>query len=135
MVSVHRNAGVFGNTRWSLSSLAALACGLTTSLLIGLHMLSLLLPAMAGSSEFDALALTLGFALLIPGMLCIRLTPALSRGELGAQKRVLGSVVVILGLALPMCAVEPLAIGMALPAAVCIAVLLGSPSEISERAA
>jgi hypothetical protein len=102
---------------------------------MGLHALSLVLPAMAGSSELDTLALTLGFALLVPGMLCVRLTPALWRGELVAQKRVLGCSVVILGLALPMCAVEPLAIGMALPAAVCIAVLLGSPSEISERAA
>jgi hypothetical protein len=102
---------------------------------MGWHAVSLLLPAMAQSSDFDGLAVTLAFALLVPGMLCMRLTPALSRGDLDAQKRVLGCVVVILGLALPMCAVEPLAIAMALPAAACLVVLLGSRSEISGPAA
>ena len=135
MSPVHRNANVFADTRWLPSSLAALACGLATSLLMGLHAVSLLLPALAQSSEFDVLSLTLGLALLVPGILCVRLTPSLSRGELDAQKRVLGCAVVILGLALPICAVEPLAIGMALPAAVCIAVLLGSRSEITAPAA
>jgi hypothetical protein len=131
MLPVHRNTKVFADTHWFPSSLAALACGVATSLLMALHAVSLLLPAMAQTTDLDALALTLGVALLVPGMLCVRLSPALSRGQLDAQKRVLGCVVVILGLALPMCAVEPLAIAMALPAAVCIALLLGSRSETS----
>jgi hypothetical protein len=132
---IHRNTSVLAITRWMPSSLAALACGLATSLLMGLHAVSLLLPALTQSGEFDALSLALGSALLVPGILCVRLTPALSRGDVDAQKRVLGCAVVILGLALPICAIEPLALGMALPAAVCIAVLLGSRSEISESAA
>ena len=135
MSPVHRNASVSANTRWFPSSLAALACGLATSLLMGLHAASLLLPALAQSDELDALSVTFGFVLLVPGILCVRLTPALSRGELEAQKRVLGCAVVILGLALPMCAVEPLAIAMALPAAACIVVLLGSRSEFTAPAA
>jgi hypothetical protein len=135
MSPVHCNTSVFANTRWIPSSLAALACGLATSLLMGLHAVSLLLPALTQSGEFDALSLALGIALLIPGILCVRLAPALARGDIDAQKRVLGCAVVILGLALPICAIQPLALAMALPAAACIAVLLSSRSDLSEPAA
>jgi len=112
-----------------------------TAFLLAVHIASVWLRVAAGYAslaEFEQFAsLALGAAILIPGLLCVSLARALTRGELHAQKRTLAAAVVILGLTLPLSVFQPLAAVIATLAASNIGVLLTSRTNLglSEPAA
>ena len=74
-------------------------------MLIAAHLGSVWLQIAADHTaqlEFEQIAsLVLGFAILVPGLLCVSLAGQLARGELHAQKRTLAAAIVVLGLTLP----------------------------------
>ena len=92
----------------------------------------------AAHFEFEQIAsLVLGFAVLIPGLLCVSLAGLLARGELHAQKRTLAAAIVIVGLTLPLAPFQILAAVMALLGMLNVAILLASRTnlDLSEPAA
>ena len=124
-----------------VSGAVSAVLGVVTTLLIAAHLGSVWLQIAAGHTaqvEFEQIAsLVLGFAILIPGLLCVSLAGQLAGGELHAQKRTLAAAIVVLGLTLPLAPFQILAAVMALLAMSNIAILLASRTnlELSELAA
>jgi hypothetical protein len=138
MRRAHRN----GNSgTFVISGAVSLTSGLVTTFLLAAHLASVWLRVAAGYAslaDFEQFALlALGVAIFIPGLLCVSLAGALTRGELHAQKRTLAASVVVLGLTLPLSAVQPLPAMIAALAAANLGVLLMSRTnlELSEPAA
>ena len=84
------NSGTF-----VVSGAVALTSGLVTAFLLAAHLASVWLRVAAGHTslaEFEQFALlALGVSILIPGLLCVSMARALTRGELHAQKRTLAA--------------------------------------------
>ena len=108
--------------------------GAVTTLLMTAHLGSTWLQIVAAQpapAEFEQFALlALGVAIFIPGLLCVSLAGAVTRGELHAQKRTLAAAVIILGLTLPLSLLQPLATVMAVLALANLATLLSSRTNL-----
>jgi hypothetical protein len=91
-----------------------LVSGLVTAALLVAHTASVSLRILtqmepAGRDLEQFLLLTLGVAILVPGLICVSQAGALTRGELLAQKRTLAAAIVVLGSTLPLSLFQPLA--------------------------
>jgi hypothetical protein len=113
------------------SAVASLATGLVIVFSIGAHIVTVLLRLLTHNDFDQILPLTLGIAVVIPGLQCVWMAAALTRGELHAQKRTLAAAVVILGMMAPLSAVEPLAATASALASFSIATLLASPTRLA----
>jgi hypothetical protein len=119
-----------------VSGTASFLSGLVTSVLMLVHIGSVLLPADAGNHpvlyDFGVIAPFLfGIAILMPGILSVLLAGALARGELDAQKRTLAASSVVLGLTLPLASFQLPALTIAFLTLFNIATLLCSRTSAS----
>ena len=135
MRRAHRN----GNSgTFVISGAVSLTSGLVTTFLLAAHLASVWLRVAAGYAslaDFEQFALlALGVAIFVPGLLCVSLAGALTRGELHAQKRTLAAAIVVSGITAPLSVSEPLA-GLTCAFAVLnIAMLLGSRTNLAVSA-